>query len=381
MKNTNRLDRPLVILAALTLVGTLIQALLLLFSYDPTLSLYNRGTPSYLVVALILLIPILSAALSFTLPGGKLSFAKKRTFDNPESDGSSAAPVDPESILVKIGALFLVMGAVLFGFLLFYGNFIGDYARELWQSVANGSADSTVKLAGDLIRFSAYIGSLAAVYPALLLIIGKGRPITALVTVIWLLLLDMSNYCYNGSVINDPCRLLEIVGLSAAILWMLIEIRRMQGRADRRTYTFLSFSAFAVLCISAIPRLIATAAGRLNFTSVTMIPLALFGIATMIAGRLYGLRTVSATAEPGSEPAPEEAEGTEEDTGSDPEALTGTDSRVITIEDAALPLDTFEPDDADLPDEPDEPDVIDEADDLPSDEIGREGDSGKAEDE
>ncbi len=325
MNNTKRTDLYLTIVSLLTLVGTVVQAILLLHSYDPTLLLYDHGTPAYLIPAVVLVILFLSATVFLTLPGGKLQIPPKATFENHDS----AHNIDLPSILLKIGALFLLIGAILSGFLLFYGDFPVDHAHDLWQNAANGSTESSVKMAGTLLKYSAFVGILAAVFPALLLIIGKGSPLSALTTVIWLLLLDLSVYFDNSTVLNDPCRSLEILGLSAAILWLLVEIKRLLGSAGRRTYTFLSLSAFGILCISAIPRLIASASGQLNFNSRTLIPVAMLGIAGMIAGRLCGLRNLP---DPDPEPEAKPAADAEPDPTALPNGLLVEDGCVIENE-------------------------------------------------
>lgn len=315
MNEPKRIDLYLTIVALLTLFGTALQTVLLIAGYDPQLTLYDRGMPSYLIPLVVLAIVFLSAVFSRTLSGGKLRFIGKPTFENHDADGfddgddsdTLARSLDLGPILLKIGALLLLIGAVLSGILLFYGDFPGDHAKDLWLSISNGSTESSVKLAGKLLQFSAYAGILAAVFPAVLLITGRGVPLSALAAVIWLLLLNLSVYFDNGAVLNDPCRSLEILGLSAAALWLICEIKRMLGGAGRRGYTFLSLSAFGILCISAVSRLIATAAGRLSFTSRTLVPVALLGIAIMIAGRLDQLRRTP--------PAPEEEAETEEDPG------------------------------------------------------------------
>lgn len=331
MNYTKRTDLYLTIVPLLTLVGTVVQTILLLNYYDPALLLYDRGTPAYLIPVAMLVILILSATVFFTLPGGKLQIAPKPSVENRGSADTPARGVDLAAILLKIGALLLLIGAVLSGILLFYGDFPVDHARDLWQSAANGSADSSVNMAGTLLQYSAYVGILAAVFPAVLLIVGKGSPIAALADVIWLIMMDLSIYFDNSTVLNDPCRSLEILGLSTAILWLLIEVKRMLGKAGRRAYTFLSLTAFGILCITAIPRLIATASGQLDFTSRTLIPVAMLGIAVMIAGRLFSLRNLPATV-----PDPEPEANNEDLVATEPEAPPALPDETEEIGDVAF---------------------------------------------
>lgn len=335
MNYTKRTDFYLAIVSILTLVSTVVQAILLLTRYDPDLSLYERGTPGFLIPTAILVILLLSATVFFTLPGGKLKLPGKSAFENHDSADAPSRSIDLTAILLKIGALLLIFGAVLSGILLFYGNFSADHARELWVNATKDNAESSIKMAGTLLQCSAYVGILAAIFPAVLLITGRSSPLSALAAVIWLLLLDLSVYFDNSVILNDPCRSLEILGMSAAILWLLSEIKRMLDGAGRRTYSFVSLAAFGILCISAIPQLIATASGRLVFNSRTLIPVALLGIALMIAGRLYSLRSL-----PDPQPEPETESESDPESMSEPEpepAISESNVPAFPEESAVIP--------------------------------------------
>lgn len=275
-KTLHKLLLPFVCL--LSVICAAVQTLFLILCYDPAVSLYQRGTP-YLILPILFLVALivaLAVVLSTPKSGTPLPVPGKK--DSPMGTGP----------LTKIGALFLLIGAILSGILLFYGNFLSDHAADLL--LQTDSPTNTVAIAASLTKLSAYAGILAAVYPALLLITGKGDGIFGMITALWLLLLDLSIYFDNSVVLNDPVRLLMLVGLSAAVLWMTADLRLILGRASRRILYFYGIFLLPVLAACSLPMLIVTAMGNLDFTSRTLVWVALFGMALLILGRLTDLR-------------------------------------------------------------------------------------------
>ncbi|MGM9680556.1 MAG: hypothetical protein ACI3XR_03525 [Eubacteriales bacterium] len=323
-KTLHKLLLPFVCL--LSVICAAVQTLFLIFCYDPAVSLYQRGTP-YLILPILFLVGLivaLAAVLSTPKSGVPLPVPGKK--DSPVGTGP----------LTKIGALFLLIGAIFSGILLFYGNFLSDHAADLLQETH--SATNTVAIAANLTKLSAYAGILAAVYPALLLITGKGDGIFGMITALWMLLLDLSIYFDNSVLLNDPVRLLMLVGLSAAVLWMTADLRLILGRASRRILYFYGIFLLPVLAACSLPMLIVTAMGIPDFTSRTLVWVALFGMALLILGRLTDLRqedlrqAALPVAPDGDNPSETSADGdpTESDnlTGSaDPDSKGESDSR------------------------------------------------------
>lgn len=315
MKYAKRLNLVFAALSALTLIAAVIQTVLYLRFYDPVKTLYLPGAPSYLILAALAVLLIGASIGALTAGKGKLP---KGMGESAEESGQTGA------VLVRVGGLLLLLGAVLSGILLLYGDFPGDHARTLWQAAS--ASDGSVNLAGNLLRLATYAGILAAVWPSLLLILGRHRPGSAALTLIWLLLLDLSIYFDNSAVMNDPIRLSEILGLSAAVIWLCGEIRRGLAGQGRRSALLRGMIAGPILCVCSLPRLIATAAGTLPFTSRTLIPVSLLGLAILIGGRLCQIRRL-----PDVLPDSDEKESEKAAQSGDPLSPDGADGAAGTV--------------------------------------------------
>lgn len=273
MKNETLRKLILPLTCLLSGIGVVIQTLLLVYCYDPIRGLYQSDTP-YLILPVVFLVALILAIATFLMtPKSQIPLPVPGKKNSPLSTGP----------LAKIGALFLLIGAILSGILLFYGNFLSDHAADLLFQT--DSPTNTIAIAANLTKISAYLGILAAVYPALLLITGKGDGIFGMITALWMLLLDLSIYFDNTVVLNDPVRLLTLVGLSAAVLWMTADLRLILKRASRRAFRLYGIVLLPILFASSLPMLIATAMGILDFTSRTLLSVALFGVALLILGR------------------------------------------------------------------------------------------------
>lgn len=286
MKNSTLRKLILPLTCLLSAVGATVQTLLLIFCYDPTEHLYQQNTPDSVIPLLILLsLPLaLTAFLTTPKSGTPLPIPGKK--DSPLTTGP----------LSKIGALFLLIGAILSGILLFYGNFLSDHAADLL--LQTDSPVNTIAIAANLTKISAYVGILAAVYPALLLITGRGDAIFGMITALWMLLVDLSVYFDNSVVLNDPVRLLNLLGLSAAVLWMTADLRLILGRSSLRALRLYGTFLLPILALTSLPTLIATAMGILDFTSRTLLSVALFGMALLILGRQIDLAALPVSASP-----------------------------------------------------------------------------------
>lgn len=291
MKKVSTAKLFLPVLLSVTLLLTALITVLITTCYDSALGLFEPGTPTWLLG--ILFPPPLLLAL-FALAASP----KKRWID---ADRLRTSP------LTRVGVLFFLLGVAFVGVTLFYGNFPNDPATTLL-----GCTDSeihTLRNSAYLLRFAGYTSVLAAVFPAVILIVGRGDTFFGMITVVWLLSYDLSLYFDSATSMNDPRRLLLILSFTAMVFWTLSEIRLCLGKASHRTVRIFGAFALPLTAAGSIPSLIATALGLIPLSSRTLIEIAAFGTTIWILGRLFELANLPESDAIGGEDAPEVGDG------------------------------------------------------------------------
>lgn len=227
------LSLPLIVIP--TLAAIVCQLLLLGIWYEPDTLLYAQNASTVLRVAVWLLFAV-TVAISVVI---STSFRREeRSLDERVSPVSLAAA----------GILALSLLTFCWGTL--FANFIGDRV-PLLMNYAESEIRSMV-FAAYLVKYGAYLAIIAAVFPIVMLITKKSNPLFAIFTSVWALTVALRVYFDIGTTMNDPIRMLKIVGFAGMVLALCLETRIGIGRLPDRAAMILLSIAFFATALSAV---------------------------------------------------------------------------------------------------------------------------------
>lgn len=232
-KSPRSLALPLILIP--TLAAIVCQLILLGNFYEPETLLYAQNTPTALRVAVWLFFAV-TVVLSVVI---SMSFRREeRSLDENVSPVSLAAA----------GILALSLLAFCWGTL--FANFLGDRVPLLM-----GYAESEIRsmvFAAYLVKYGAYLAIIAAIFPIVMLITKRSSPLFAIFTSVWALTVALRVYFDIGTTMNDPIRMLKIIGFAGAVLALCLETRVGIGRLSDRPAMIMLSVAFFATALSAV---------------------------------------------------------------------------------------------------------------------------------
>lgn len=254
MKNKSLRKYALPIILALTLIATGIQTFLLVGYYDKGASLYKHSVPDALQTVtwvLFALTLILSIALAMTIKSGR--------------------NVQPKLVspIAWAGASILVPSLIAFCVFSLFVNIPGDRVPALISEVLESSGQiRSMVFATYLAKYGAYLAILAAVFPAVMLITNKANPISAIFTSVWAMTVALRSYFDIDTPMNDPLRLLRIVGFAGAVLAYCLETRGGLRRLTDRLAVILGSIAFFATTVASVPTIICCVTNKMLQTDL-----------------------------------------------------------------------------------------------------------------
>lgn len=254
MKNKSLRKYALPIVLALTLIATAIQTFLLVGYYDKSVSLYKHSMPDAfqtIVWVLFALTLAASIGISLTIKSGR--------------------NVQPKLVspISWAGASILVPALIAFCVFSLFVNISGDRVPSLISEVSDSSGQiRSMVFATYLAKYGAYLAILAAVFPAVMLITNKANPISAIFTSVWAMTVALRSYFDIDAPMNDPIRLLRIVGFAGAVLAYCLETRGGLQRLTDRLAVILGSIAFFATTVSSVPTIICCVSNRMFQTDL-----------------------------------------------------------------------------------------------------------------
>lgn len=273
MKNQSLRKYVLPIVLALTLIATAIQTFLLVVYYDKSDLLYKHcvpDVPQTILWVLFALTLVISIWLSLTIKSGR--------------------NVQPKHVspIAWAGASILVPALIAFCAFSLFVNITGDRVPALISEVSDSSGQiRSMVFATYLAKYGAYLAILAAVFPAVMLITQKANPTFAIFTSVWSMTVALRSYFDIDTPMNDPLRLLRIVGFAGAVLAFCLETRGGLHRLTDRLAVILGSTAFFATTVSSVPTIICCVANR-------MIQTDLFGAFALLGTSLITLDRIAA---------------------------------------------------------------------------------------
>lgn len=242
MNNKSLRKYALPIVLALTLIATGIQTFLLVGYYDKSESLYKHSVPNALQVVIWVLF-----ALTLIASIGLALTIKSRRNVQPKL-------VSP---IAWAGSAILVPALIAFCAFSLFVNISGDRVPLLISEVSDSSGQiRSMVFATYLAKYGAYLAILAAVFPAVMLITSKANPTFSIFTSVWAMTVALRSYFDIDTPMNDPLRLLRIVGAAGAVLAYCLETRGGLRRLTDRLAVILGSIAFFATTVSSIPTII-----------------------------------------------------------------------------------------------------------------------------
>lgn len=286
-KNKSLRSLALPIILALTLIATAVQSFLLIGYYNSDELLYDHSVPTALRVVIWILFAITlvaSIVIALTVKSGR--------------------NVQPKQVspIAWTGASILVVSLIAFCAFSLFVNLSGDRVPELIAELAEQSTSNdnerSMTFATYLAKYGAYLAILAAVSPAVMLTTSKASPIPAIFTSVWAMTVALRTYYDIATPMNDPMRLLRIVGSAGAILAFCLETRAGLRRLTDRLALTLGSVAFFATAVSSVPMIICYAANKMLqtdlFTAFALLGTALISLDRIVAVSRAKRRLVTA---------------------------------------------------------------------------------------
>ena len=269
MKKTQLSKTVFFVCVAVAAVACVILSFLLVSGYDAALKLVAADLPGWVIPSL------------YALFGG---FALFTVITIPFFPKNGGLTPEPSPILPAVGSVIMIAAALLFCLSAVLSFFPGDRICELMLKKASGSR--SIVFASYLAKFGTYLAVVAIAYPCLLIITKKSNAAFAMLASLWLLALALCVYFDIETPMNDPVRLIRIVGCSASAAALLTETRAGLGRLTKKfTLTFTSFLLPLVLA-PALSTLMLYVCGVCSPDSWLFASAAMLGIGIITLSRL-----------------------------------------------------------------------------------------------
>jgi hypothetical protein len=241
-----------------------VQLMLLLTDYDFTLGLYNSGSVLPETFAVLLLAAV---AILLTLP----IIGKKTELP------SVLPPVSRGLTFVSALTGFALIATVV---MQLFMNLTFEISLEGWKSILAAALEIAMLVfalpsAGYFIimaiRREPYRRSTAAL---------------GFFPVLWAASYLMCVYFDTSTTLNNPLRIIEQAALIALMVFMLMELRTLIGRAKPHLYMMFGMIALVMITASSLPSLILTLAMKMSVSVDTIYDAAKLCLAAYIAVRL-----------------------------------------------------------------------------------------------
>lgn len=252
-----------------TAVTCVILSFLLVVGYDAALKLVAADLPGWVIPSL------------YALFGGFALFTVITIPLFPKNGGQTP---EPSPILPTVGSAIMIAAALLFCLSAVFSFFPDDRIGELMLKSTSDSR--SIVFASYLAKFGAYLAVVAIAYPCLLIITKKSNAAFAMLASLWMLALALCVYFDIETPMNDPVRLIRIVGCSASAAALLTEARAGLGKLTKKfALTFTSFLLPLVLA-PAVSTLVLYVCGIYPIDTWLFASAAMLGIGIITLSRL-----------------------------------------------------------------------------------------------
>ncbi len=257
--------------AALTAAAALILTILLCKWYEPDVMLLAVDTPKSLLTALCVTVGIfavLTAASAFAAGSCECKIRNRG------------------SIASRIGAIIFAAALACFALTSTFFELDGDSVRYL-ITLTDYDTVSSIIYASTIAKFGAYLALLSLIYPLVLAISGKRNCVAALVASIWALSAALRIYFNITTPMNDPLRLMRIVGYGAAALALTLDVRAALSRLSARLLFSVGSMCACLSAAASLPAIILYIVGKIGpdtdlFGSVATLAVSLMTAASII---------------------------------------------------------------------------------------------------
>ena len=239
-----RSNRPVYLIlaseAALTAFAAVILTILLCKFYEPDVMLFAADTPKSLLTALCVAVGI------FALLTLAMAFASASCECKIQNRGSR---------LTLVGAIIFAAALASFALTSTVFELDGDSVRYL-ITLTDYDSSSSILYASTLAKIGAYLALFSLIYPLVLAITGKRNCVAALIASVWALSAALRVYFNITTPMNDPMRLMRIVGYGAAALALTLDVRISLSRLSARLLLTVGSMCACLSAAASLPAII-----------------------------------------------------------------------------------------------------------------------------